>query len=276
MADKKERLSNGIPTDPPPSYETASQPAAVTAGAPGGQPRPRAPLPLNIPALNALRGRRVILASASPRRKQLLSQIGLNNVEIIPSSFAENIPKSGLSPFEYVLETATQKALTSYRRQVDESHENEGSKEEPALTIAADTIVVGHFGEILEKPRNEIEHIAMLKMLRDHGTHRVFTAVACVAPLESARDPGYAFETCVEETSVKFAKDLSDEIILAYVKTREGADKAGGYGIQGMGCILVEKIEGTWDNVVGLPLRATLAIIEKVLDPEGEADDSEG
>jgi septum formation protein len=226
--------------------------------------------------LNALRGRRVILASASPRRKQLLSQIGLNNVEIIPSTFAENIPKSGLSPFEYVLETATQKALTSYRRQVDESHENEGSKEEPALTIAADTIVVGHFGEILEKPRNEVEHIAMLKMLRDHGTHRVFTAVACVAPLESARDPGYVLETCVEETSVKFARDLSDEIILAYVKTREGADKAGGYGIQGMGCILVEKIEGMWDNVVGLPLRATLGIIEKVLRPEGEADDSEG
>jgi len=60
------------------------------------------------------------------------------------------------------------------------------------------------------------------------------------------------------------------------VRTREGADKAGGYGIQGIGSILVEKIDGTFDNVVGLPLRATLQLIEKVLNPEGESDDSEG
>ena len=58
---------------------------------------------------------------------------------------------------------------------------------------------------------------------------------------------------------------VSDDMILAYVRTREGADKAGGYGIQGMGTLLVEKIDGTWDNVVGLPLRATLRLIEKVL-----------
>ena len=69
---------------------------------------------------------------------------------------------------------------------------------------------------------------------------------------------------------------MSDELILAYVRTREGADKAGGYGIQGIGSILVEKIDGTFDNVVGLPLRATLQLIEKVLNPEGESDDSEG
>jgi septum formation protein len=69
---------------------------------------------------------------------------------------------------------------------------------------------------------------------------------------------------------------VSDELILAYVRTREGADKAGGYGIQGIGSILVEKIDGTFDNVVGLPLRATLQLIEKVLNPEGESDDSEG
>lgn len=69
---------------------------------------------------------------------------------------------------------------------------------------------------------------------------------------------------------------MSDELILSYVRTREGADKAGGYGIQGIGSILVEKIDGTFDNVVGLPLRATLQLIEKVLNPEGESDDSEG
>ena len=67
----------------------------------------------------------------------------------------------------------------------------------------------------------------------------------------------------------KFDQDITDELILSYVRTREGVDKAGGYGIQGVGSILVEKIEGTFDNIVGLPLRATLRLIEKVVvEPE--------
>lgn len=105
----------------------------------------------------------------------------------------------------------------------------------------------------------------MLKMLRDEGWHKVYTAVVCMAPLESAMDPGYTMESHVEETSVKFDSNVTDELILSYVRTREGVDKAGGYGIQGIGSILVESIKGTFDNVVGLPLRATLQLIEKVI-----------
>lgn len=66
---------------------------------------------------------------------------------------------------------------------------------------------------------------------------------------------------------------VTDDLILAYVRTREGVDKAGGYGIQGIGSILVEKIEGTFDNVVGLPLRATLQLIEKTLTPEDQDEE---
>ena len=69
---------------------------------------------------------------------------------------------------------------------------------------------------------------------------------------------------------------VTDDLILAYVKTREGADKAGGYGIQGIGSILVEKIDGDYNNVVGLPLRATLQMIEKIMNPteeDGEAEE---
>lgn len=73
-----------------------------------------------------------------------------------------------------------------------------------------------------------------------------------------------------------FDPDVSDELIEAYVRTREGVDKAGGYGIQGMGSLLVEKIEGAWDNVVGLPLRATLGLIEKVVLDQAEEGSSEG
>ena len=116
----------------------------------------------------------------------------------------------------------------------------------------------------------------MLKMLRDQKVHKCYTAVAALAPREDARVPGYNIETTVEETRVIFAADVNDELIEAYAKTREGVDKAGGYGLQGMGSLLVERIEGSWDNVVGLPLRATLALIEKaVLNQEDEEIDEE-
>ena len=144
-------------------------------------------------------------------------------------------------------------------------------KGEPGLVLAADTVVSTQLGQILEKPRSEQEHVAMLKLLRDSddGWHKVYTAVVAMAPLESLADPGYTMETHVEETMVKFDQSVTDELILSYVRTREGADKAGGYGIQGVGSILVERIHGTFDNVVGLPLRATLQVIEKVVvEPE--------
>lgn len=257
-----------VPSEPPPSYEaTPLNPAPRT---PPRRGTLRSPPPLDLPALNLLRDRRTILASGSPRRKQLLATIGLTNIEIIPSSFEENLPKT-TSPFEYVLATATEKAMTVYKQEI-----NNEARGEPALIIAADTIVVSKSGEILEKPRSEAHHITMLKSLRDTGIHRVYTAVACMAPLESARDPGYALETAVEETAVKFDTGVTDDLLLAYVKTREGADKAGGYAIQGSGSILVEKIDGSHDNVVGLPLRVVLKLIEKVVERSEDADVLEG
>lgn len=116
----------------------------------------------------------------------------------------------------------------------------------------------------------------MLKMLRDQRVHKCYTAVVALAPREDARYPGYNTETTVEETKVIFAADVSDELIEAYVKTREGVDKAGGYGLQGMGSLLVERIEGAADNVVGLPLRATLGLIERaVLNQGSDGEDDE-
>jgi predicted house-cleaning NTP pyrophosphatase (Maf/HAM1 superfamily) len=110
-------------------------------------------------------------------------------------------------------------------------------------------------------------------MLRDQKTHKVMTAVCVLAPREDARHPGYNLQTGVEETKVVFAEEVGDEFINAYVKTREGVDKAGGYGIQGMGSLLVERIEGSWDNVVGLPVRVTLGLIEKVVMNQGDEED---
>ncbi|KAI9659845.1 MAG: hypothetical protein M1821_001196 [Bathelium mastoideum] len=326
--------SEPSPSDPPPSYTSNSPqapPSTTTNPLPHrGPPMPRPPFPLDLPALNMLRGKRVILASASPRRKQLLAQIGLTQLDTVPSTVPEDRPKS-LAPFEYVLQTATRKAQTVYAAEIDNR-----ARGEPALVIAADTVVVSAGGVILEKPRGEREHMEMLRRLRDGdagvggggggggggvglggagvevavlgvdgagvgegdaggrygawgkgtglgsravglggsgGWHKVFTAVAVMRPLESVRPPGYAMETVVEETAVKFDQAVTDDLIRAYVKTREGADKAGGYGIQGVGAILVEKIDGSYDNVVGLPLRATLQIIEKVMTHDEEEED---
>jgi septum formation protein len=125
----------------------------------------------------------------------------LTDIEIIPSTAPEDIPKGSITPFEYVLQTATKKATHVYSREI-----NNETRGEPALIIAADTIVVSHTGEILEKPRSEREHIAMLTLLRNWPTHKAYTAVVAMAPLESAISPGYAMETSVEETVVTFDK----------------------------------------------------------------------
>jgi septum formation protein len=260
MTGCKEALLDHVdsPADPPPAYDPPTKPAR-------GAPLPRPP-PLSLPVLNDLRTKRVVLASQSPRRRQIIGYLGLP-IEVIPSNAAEDLPKS-LAPFEYVLGTATKKARAVYQQEI--TNEEKG---EPALILAADTVVVNTAtGTILEKPTSEAHHFSMLRSLRDSRNHKVYTALVAMAPLESARQPGYAMESHVEETDVVFDGDVSDELIMAYVRTREGADKAGGYGLQGLGSILVEKVEGSYDNVIGLPLKATLKIIEAVM---AKADDED-
>jgi septum formation protein len=126
------------------------------------------------------------------------AQIGLTNIDVCPSQFAENLPHE-LGALNYVLETASAKAADVYRREIDNTERGE-----PSIIIAADTIIVSHTGRILEKPKGEADHIAMLKMLRDQVEHKVMTAVVVMRPLEVAVDPGYRMETHVEETTVKF------------------------------------------------------------------------
>jgi MAF protein len=171
-----------------------------------------------------------------------------------------------------VLQTAKRKCLDVYETLIANSLK---SIPDPALVIAADTVVVTGAGRILEKPRSEAEHLAMLRMLRDQVSHKVYTAVCVLAPREDARAPGYNLETVVEETKVVFDENASDEFIAAYVRTREAVGMAGGYGIQGMGGLLVERIEGSFDTVVGLPVRATLALMEKALFMQGSDDEDD-
>jgi predicted house-cleaning NTP pyrophosphatase (Maf/HAM1 superfamily) len=117
----------------------------------------------------------------------------------------------------------------------------------------------------------------MLRHLRDSGAHRVLTSVCVASPRRDAAHPGYAMASHTEETRVVFSARASDEVVRAYVRTREGADKAGGYALQGVGgALLVERVEGAVDNVVGLPVRRTLELCEKVVFRQEDEEQEEG
>lgn len=171
----------------------------------------------------------LILASASPRRKELLSLAGFD-FEVITSSVDEVVDPM-LEPCELVVSLAKQKAK-------DVAANNPGK-----TVIGADTVVVLN-GKVLGKPRDEQDAVRMLQELSGK-THEVYTGVYIVSGNKSK-----GFYEC---TKVKFCT-LTREQIEAYVATKEPMDKAGSYGIQGKGCVLVEGIEGDYFNVVGFPV----------------------
>ncbi|KAK0633013.1 inosine triphosphate pyrophosphatase-like protein [Immersiella caudata] len=269
------------PNDPPPAYITAARAHGIPLRQ--SAPTKRGPYPLELPILSHLKSRRVILASASPRRRALLSQLGLTTLEVLPSTQPEDLDKKSHTPEEYVAATARQKCLDVYQSALgaQEKATAEGGTvpADPALVIAADTVIATKGGQILEKPRNEAEHIRTLKHLRDTRSHRVLTAVCVLAPRADAAHPGYEIAAHTEETKVFFAgadDGLPDDVIEAYVRTREGADKAGGYALQGVGgMVLVERVEGSVDNVIGLPVRKCLQLCEKVVFRQDEEDEGQ-
>lgn len=190
-----------------------------------------------------LRSRRVILASQSPRRLELLRECGLP-FEVIPSTFEENLDKSQFaSPDLYVVENARQKALEVLRR-VSSS----GSADNrPLVVIGCDTVVVQD-GVILEKPRDEDDAFAMLSKLSGRR-HDVFSGVALFTA-ERGESPHLFFE----KTSVVFGP-LGAEDIRAYIATGEPMDKAGAYGIQGRARCFVQELHGCCNNVIGFPVQ---------------------
>ncbi len=184
--------------------------------------------------------RKVILASASPRRSDLLRQIGID-FTVVPSNIDEDI-EAGLQPGSIAQELAYDKAWNVAK------DDNCGS-----IVIGADTIVVKDC--ILGKPVSEEEAYKMLKSLQG-SWHEVITGVALIDSKDNKCKKGF------EKTNVKM-RSLSDSEILSYIKTGEPMDKAGAYGIQGIGALLVERIEGCYFNVVGLPLQKLGAMFEE-------------
>jgi septum formation protein len=183
----------------------------------------------------------IILASASPRRRELLQNIGLRDFKIIPAKGNEHADP-GLAPEETVCKLSSDKA-----------------KEVAALCgrddiiIAADTVVALN-GEILGKPRDGAQAAEMLKKLSG-AEHTVFTGVTVIS--------GGTEITDFMSTLVRF-RVLTDREIAAYVATGEPMDKAGAYGVQGVGSLFVEGITGDFFNVMGLPVCLLSKMLEKL------------
>jgi len=189
-----------------------------------------------------------VLASASPRRRGLLTQAGYD-FEVIPAEVCEDL-QPGEQPIPYVLRLAREKAEAVA-----------GSAEvlalaagaaDTAIVLGADTTVVAPNGEILAKPENDADAARMLRLLSS-ATHQVITGVAVAA--------GGATEVAAEVTHVTFAW-MSDEEIAGYIASGEPHGKAGAYAIQGRAARWIPRIHGCYFNVVGLPLALAASMIE--------------
>ena len=182
---------------------------------------------------------RVVLASASPRRRQLLDLIGITH-EVRPANIDETMrPRE--TPRRHAERLAREKASAVAERDPD------------LITIAADTIVVVN-RKVLGKPRDADDAARMLALLSGRE-HVVTTAVAV--------SRGKKLRSAVEEVRVKFRR-LRDDEIEAYIATGEPMDKAGAYGIQGYGATIVERIEGDYFAVMGLPIVRLIGLLRDV------------
>ncbi|MBP3458179.1 MAG: septum formation protein Maf [Lachnospiraceae bacterium] len=188
---------------------------------------------------------KVILASGSPRRRELFGQIGIE-FTVIKSDAEEMITKT--VPEEVVMELAMQKAA-AVKEQLSEA--DFSCKE--TLIVGADTIVVSE-GKILGKPRDEKDARKILMSLSGKE-HSVFTGVRGIYVDQNGKiDEEKSF--CFAEETVVIMYPFLKEEAEAYIRTKEPMDKAGAYGIQGKGAVLVKEIRGDYNNVVGFPLAA--------------------
>lgn len=182
---------------------------------------------------------RIILASQSPRRRELLERMGITKFDIIPAK-GEEIADPALSPQTLVEALSRQKAAEVADQFPD------------ALVIAADTVVAID-GKVLGKPNSPEHAIEMLTNLSGRA-HHVYTGFTVRY--------GQTTVTAHEDTTVKF-RQLTAQEIASYVATGEPMDKAGSYGIQGFGCVLVSGIQGDYYNVVGLPVCRLFQVLEQ-------------
>lgn len=200
--------------------------------------------------------RKIILASASPRRKEILEQVGIT-FEVIPSKKEEVI--SGQLPAEVVEELSYQKAMDVMEQICSDRYEEE------QVIIGADT-VVSYEKRILGKPKGEADALQMLSLLQGN-THQVYTGVTLILQ-KGQKKSTVTFHECTDVTLYP----MSREQIEAYVVTGEPMDKAGAYAIQGKFALYIKEIHGDYNTVVGFPIARImreLEMAEQKMEQEG-------
>jgi septum formation protein len=194
----------------------------------------------------------LVLASASPRRSELLAQAGYA-FKAIPAEIQEDL-RPGETPIGYVLRLAREKAEAVAASPAFKAFTQ--TQTEPPMILGADTTVVAPNGAILAKPEDDADAARMLRLLSG-ATHKVITGVALLAP-----GPTDAItEVAAEVTWVTMLTPTDDELA-AYIATGEPRGKAGAYGIQGQAARWIPRIHGCYFNVVGLPLALVASMIE--------------
>jgi septum formation protein len=188
----------------------------------------------------------IILASESPRRRQLLKEAGFS-FDVVPVKVSE-IPNKNLNVNDQILDISWRKAKAAFANLTS-------SREGDFIVISADTEVIFD-GAPLGKPSDERDAHRILRLLSG-SVHEVLTAVCMIRKSTGA-------EVSHVETTKIFFKNLTDQEIEDYIKTKEPMDKAGAYGIQGLGGKFVEKFEGPFDNVVGLPIKVVRDLLARL------------
>jgi septum formation protein len=195
----------------------------------------------------------LVLASASPRRRELLTQAGFT-FTVAPAHISEEV-RLGESPIAYVTRLALEKAQAVFALKIGEQLAAQDNEDDPLLVLGADTTVVAPNGEILGKPADGPDAAHMLRLLSG-ATHQVITGVAIVTRAGSE---------CATEVTCVSMLTLSEAEIADYIATGEPVDKAGAYAIQGRAARWIPRIHGCYFNVVGLPLALVSTMIEGTL-----------
>jgi septum formation protein len=189
----------------------------------------------------------LVLASASPRRQELLRNAGIS-FAVDPADINER-PLAGESPRDCAERLAREKALVVFQRRPRD------------YVLGADTIVVVE-GAMLGKPRDADDAVRMLRLLSGR-THEVITGVCLVRPGASGKGSGVSESETGSEITVVTMSELSEDEIRGYVATGEPMDKAGAYAIQGMASRWIRRIDGDYSNVVGLPVAMVYAMLRE-------------
>jgi septum formation protein len=187
--------------------------------------------------------KKIVLASSSPRRREILENLGLDFEILVSDADESKIDKNKVKPPLYVQELALLKAVSAAEK----------LKNKNSLIISADTVVCID-GQILGKPKDDADAEDMLSKLSGR-CHSVFSGI-CVMDAKTLKS------VCAKEETKVFFKELTPEKIKDYVKTGEPSDKAGAYAVQGLGALFTERVEGDFFNVIGLPVKKLSEILE--------------